>query len=383
LKEAIATQILLGFLLRHYVVFIEGVSLKLEGGTWGGSLVSCDTFSQNNNSNNIIEIMSTVSSLTAIFSNIQLQLARYVYCPLYAAGNIGNILNLIVFSQAKVRTASVCSWYFLALSIANLISINTGYLTRILAYMGLPDPSRTVGWYCTGRVYISTLSLTLGRHFTCSIIVDRFLVTSRSVKLRRISSFNVAKWYVPLSVLCWVIFYLHIWVGYSSYQNGSACKRWGGAYTVFITVCTVTLDAVLPIVVMTIFSLLILNNLHGLRQRRNRVMPIIYRNQTVTIGTAAPNTVNHQIIQNLVFNQQERRKKNKTDKQLTLISLIQVLVYIICNTMNASYAVYSIITSATIRSVDRTAIESFISAVAMILTFIYGTVSKQFVSMTF
>jgi hypothetical protein len=40
MKEAIATQILLGLLLGHYVVFIDGVSLKSEGGTWGGSLVS-------------------------------------------------------------------------------------------------------------------------------------------------------------------------------------------------------------------------------------------------------------------------------------------------------------------------------------------------------
>jgi len=40
LKEAIATQILLEFLLRHYVVFMDRVSLKSEGGTWGGSLVS-------------------------------------------------------------------------------------------------------------------------------------------------------------------------------------------------------------------------------------------------------------------------------------------------------------------------------------------------------
>jgi hypothetical protein len=40
LKEAIATQILLGLLLEHYVVFIDGVSLKSERDTWGGSLVS-------------------------------------------------------------------------------------------------------------------------------------------------------------------------------------------------------------------------------------------------------------------------------------------------------------------------------------------------------
>jgi hypothetical protein len=40
MKEAIAAQILLGFLLGHYIVFIDGVSLKSEGDTWGGSLVS-------------------------------------------------------------------------------------------------------------------------------------------------------------------------------------------------------------------------------------------------------------------------------------------------------------------------------------------------------
>jgi hypothetical protein len=40
MKEAIATQIFLGFLLGHHVVFIDEVSLKSEGDTWGGSLVS-------------------------------------------------------------------------------------------------------------------------------------------------------------------------------------------------------------------------------------------------------------------------------------------------------------------------------------------------------
>ncbi len=294
--------------------------------------------------------MSNVSSSTAVYSNLQLQLARYVYCPLYIAGNIGNILNLIVFSHSKLRSSSVCSWYFLILSIVNLIAINTGYLTRILSYMGVSDPSRTVGWYCMSRVYISTLSLTLGRHFLCSIIVDRFLVTSTSVKLRRISSFKVAKWYIPMSVLCWMFFYVHIWIGYSGYQNGSACKRREGAYTLFITVCSVTIDAILPIIVMITFSLLTLNNLNGLRQRRNRIMPT-------------------------TSNQPDRQEKNKIDKQLTLISLIQVLVYILFNTMNAGYALYSFITSEIIRSADQAATESFVSAISTILTFIYGTVS--------
>jgi hypothetical protein len=319
--------------------------------------------------------MPNVSSLTAVFSNIQLQLARYVYCPLYVAGNIGNILNLIIFSQPKLRTSTVCSWYFLALSIANLIAINTGYLTRILTYMGFPDPSQTVGWYCTSRVYISTLSLTLGRHFLCSIIIDRFLATSTSVKLHQISSFKVAKCYVPLSVLCWMIFYVHILVGYTDYQQGPGCKRWKGAYTLFIIVSTVTIEAALPIVVMTTFSLLTLNNLHRLRQRRNRVIPITHGNRMIKIGPVTMNHVNNKIIQNLPSNQQHQREKKKIGKQLTLISFIQVIVYIMFNTMNSSYSVYRIITNATVLSADQAPTESFISSICIILTFIYGTVS--------
>jgi hypothetical protein len=319
--------------------------------------------------------MSSVSSLTAVFSNIQLQLARYVYCPLYAAGNIGNILNLIVFSQAKLRTSNVCSWYFLVISLTNLIAINTGYLTRILAYMGFPDPSRTVRWYCSGRVYISTLSLTLGRHFLCSIIIDRFLVTSTSFKLRQLSSFKVAKWYVPLSVLCWMIFYVHMWVGYSNYRDGSACKRLEGAYTLFIVVSTVIIESALPIIVMTIFSLLTLNNLHRFRQRCNRVMPITHGNRMIVMGHVAMNTVNNKSIQNLPSNQQHRREKKKIETQLTLIAFIQIIVYIMFNILDSSYSVYNIVTSAIIRSADRAATESFISAVCIILTFIYGTVS--------
>jgi len=241
--------------------------------------------------------------------------------------------------------------------------------------MGFPDPSRTVRWYCTGRVYISTLSLTLGRHFLCSIIIDRFLVTSTSFKRRQMSSFKVAKWYVPLSVLCWMIFYLHMWVGYSNYQDGSACKRWVGAYTLFITVSTVIIESALPIIVMTTFSLLTLKNLHRSRQKCNRVMPLTQANRMIAMRPVAMNIVNSKSIQNLPSNKQNRREKKKIERQLTLISLIEIIVYIMFNTPDSSYSVYGIITSAIIRSADRAAIESFISGICIILTFIYGTVS--------
>jgi hypothetical protein len=90
---------------------------------------------------------------------------------------------------------------------------------------------------------------------------------------------------------------------------------------------------------------------------------------------------NNRSIQTLPSNQTVKREKKKIDKQLTLISLIQVVLYIMFNTLSASYSVYSTATSTIVRSANRAAIESFISTIGVLLTFIYGTVSKLFISM--
>jgi hypothetical protein len=126
---------------------------------------------------------------------------------------------------------------------------------------------------------------------------------------------------------------------------------------------------------MLIFSLLTLNNLNGLRQRRSRVEPITHPTQmfTVTAPTLNNSVVGSKQRQSLVIQGQQERRK--VGKQLTMISFIQVLVFMMFNTISAGYALYSVITSSDIRSADRAAIENFISAIGVILTFIYGTVS--------
>jgi hypothetical protein len=97
--------------------------------------------------------------------------------------------------------------------------------------------------------------------------------------------------------------------------------------------------------------------------------------QMTTIRPMTMNNATDESAKTLPLNQQSQREKKKFDKQLTMISFIQVIVYIMCNTMNSSYSIYSIITSSIIRSADRAAIESFISTTAILLTFVYGTVS--------
>ncbi len=117
----------------------------------------------------------------------------------------------------------------------------------------------------------------------------------------------MAEWYVRLSVLRWMIVYMHIWIDNSGYQNGSNCKRQEGAYTLFITVSSLVIETFTPIFLMNIFSLFTLKNLHRFHQRRTRIMPIMYYPpKTITI----PKTMNNVIVeskQNLPSGKKDQR----------------------------------------------------------------------------
>jgi hypothetical protein len=135
------------------------------------------------------------------------------------------------------------------------------------------------------------------------------------------------------------------------------------------------IEVIIPTVVMIIFSVLTINNVRGLRQRRNRIMP---NTNGIQMTIARPMTMTNatgESTQTLPLNKQIQREQKKVDKQLTMISLIQVIVYFMFNSINGIYSIYTISTSSIIRSADRSAIESFISATTVLLTFVYATVS--------
>ncbi|UJR06860.1 hypothetical protein I4U23_011149 [Adineta vaga] len=315
------------------------------------------------------------SVLVGIFADVRVQLTRYVYCPFFILGNIGNILNILVFSRESLRT-SICSIYFLIMSIANFVSINIGLLTRILSTLDIPDPSRNVAWYCKGRAYISGLSLTIGRYFLCLITIDRVLMTSIHVTIRQLSSFKIAKWFIPIFCLSWAIFYIHTLIGYENNSSGTNCIRQAGFYSTFTTVCTISIDAIIPIIIMTIFTLLMMKHIRALRLRRekNIIVPV---KQITTVGSHMRTTTI-----NAISNQDGRSQESnihsierQREKQLTRLSFVQVLIYIIFNLPNAVYVVYMLIVTNEKKTADRSAIESFVSLFASILTYIYCTLN--------
>ena len=116
---------------------------------------------------------------------------------MYIFGFIGNLLNIRVFIRWSRSNLTVneqnrtgnSSLYLLTTSIANLILIFYPLLVRILVdgYQHLVTDSNDF-LLCKFRYYILQTSLIISLICVCMATFDRYLITSRSVHLRQLST---------------------------------------------------------------------------------------------------------------------------------------------------------------------------------------------------
>ncbi|CAF3718469.1 unnamed protein product, partial [Adineta steineri] len=106
-----------------------------------------------------------------------------------------NVANILIFSYGRLRT-NICSWYFICLSISQILSLFFNGLYRIIVngWNNGYDYSQISMDLCKFRGYGFVLSVVLSRHFLCLILLDRWMITSRSASLRNKSSLKVGRW---------------------------------------------------------------------------------------------------------------------------------------------------------------------------------------------
>ncbi len=85
-------------------------------------------------------------------SEIQKDLIQYYLTVLVVLGNVGNCLNVIVFSQKTYRMSSV-SVYMLALSISSWMFVNLVLIPTIHAADHIDSQNVNLSW-CKCRSYI-------------------------------------------------------------------------------------------------------------------------------------------------------------------------------------------------------------------------------------
>ena len=248
-------------------------------------------------------------------------------------GNLGNALNLLIFSQRSSRKNS-CLLYFLSASVINIVILNFGLVLRILRGMWNIDPTSQSVWFCRGRTYVLSSTISIYR---CSIVLaclDRMCASSRRLWLRRISEKRFARRLILANWIFHFLYFFPTWIFPTIIFGQCATAPNDTAYATYLTVHTLTQS-------LFISSMMILCGLitaFHLKEMKTRVIP-----------------------QN-----PEGRDERQVVGQFLSMLFIQVLGDLLCNILYPCYLVYTLVNPG-----PMTLIHVFLVNMSFNLTYLY------------
>jgi len=296
---------------------------------------------------------STTNTLSNYLANIQTKMIQSLLTTMLVIGNLSNVANILVFSQNSLRS-HICSWYFIGASIGHLLYLDLGCLTRVIPAWTQYDLSLISLPFCKARIYFVLIGLTISRYLLCLISIDRWMTTSRNVRIRQLSSPKIARRLIIGAVLFLISINLPISIGYVIDKISGCGPSTESIYSLFYTIYNIILSLA-PLFILTIFSLLTLSNIRHIGHRQ--ILPTTQI--TLNTHTAA---------------NRERRHNNK-DIQFIKLSLIQVAAYVIFNTLHGYTTIDAVITQNQIQNADQIAIVGFLNGLGLNLHYTYTGVN--------
>ncbi|CAF1106723.1 unnamed protein product [Rotaria sp. Silwood1] len=288
--------------------------------------------------------MST-SSLTAF----TIQFNRITPIPIVVLGCMGNILNILVFTRQRL-IKNPCSTYFLCSSIANLIVLIFGLVSRFFSDgLGIDPVSTNLG-FCRFRYFILHCSMVLSSWFTILAGIDRYWISSRNVQRRQLSNLKNARYLVILTTLIGVTLYSHVLILFTIEQlkSGPYCYAQTGIYRIFYDLFYVTTFALIPPTMMIIVGLA---TVYQIRRSRLNIQPLTINNNT---------NVN---------------QLKKRDRQLLKMTLVQFIFIIIVTSPIAVQKLYATFTQNVIKGAFQLALENFLAQLMRMLVYINSSTS--------
>jgi hypothetical protein len=267
-------------------------------------------------------------------------------------GTFGHICNIIIFSKHSQRKNPI-SVYFLSGTIVNLIVLYLGVLTRYLQDIYSIDPVNNNTVACRIRSFLLYVSLSLSNWYTLLATIDRYLISSDDNRRRQLSTIKNAYRMIGCLTIIFILFYCHILILYNiqTFINSfnrlqNFCYPQRGPYRIFSDIQLLVQFSLLPPILMSIFVILIMKNIHGSRERM-------------------ANTV--------VAHHHARIKKR--DIQLSQMLLLQVIITIVCSLPLAVSQLLTTMTLTWTKTLLRLTIENFFSQIARHLAFFNCSVS--------
>ncbi|CAF1251508.1 unnamed protein product [Adineta ricciae] len=190
--------------------------------------------------------------------------------PIHIAfGTFGNVFNMIIFTRPNLRN-NPCSIYFLASSINNLFFIYLLTALRYISFMLDLNFTQSSNLLCKISILVQYVPFSLVIWFPVLASIDRFLSSSRTVRLRQLSSVSVARRVIIGIYIVFLLIHVHMPIFYESAWDNDAfgCGISSYQYFLFFTFFGPIVACLLPILLMCIFAISIV---HNVRSTRNRV----------------------------------------------------------------------------------------------------------------
>ncbi|CAF0915218.1 unnamed protein product [Adineta steineri] len=283
--------------------------------------------------------MSSLSDnvIMASLDNALIQLNRYLAVFILLFGVIGNILNIFVLSQRKLRI-NTCAWLFLISSIVNIIALIFGLLTRILSTWSL-DVTATIGWTCKLRAFILFNSRTIAFWLITLASIDRCLLSSRHIYYRQMSTLQNAQRGFIVIVLISTIVFIHLVYCYDANQINSPLKCYGISTScrLYSDLTFAFITVIIPLVLMSIFGSITISNVF---QIKKRIYPAEKFDGKIIHKTNFPT--------------------RKTDQQLLVMLCIQIILLGIFTVPLVIQRLYTTITMNAVKSALQNKIDNFL-----------------------
>ena len=129
--------------------------------------------------------------------------ARCVGIPLFLFGVIGNFLNIFIFIAVRAYRNNPCTLYLLAACVAGTMQLLGAIISRIIIMGFGYNLTRTSLIWCKYRQFIVATYVPMQLTYECWAIVDQFLATSRSARLRQLSNIKRTRGITVLTAIAW------------------------------------------------------------------------------------------------------------------------------------------------------------------------------------
>ncbi|CAF1145954.1 unnamed protein product [Adineta steineri] len=280
--------------------------------------------------------MSSNTIFINYINHLSSDLDRYLSIGILLFGTIGNILNCLALSQRPLRS-NPCVLYFLASSIASIITLISGVLVRLLSV----------------RVYILFNSRTIASWLIMLATCDRWLSSSIHTHYRQMSTLKNAQRNIIAAIFLSSVAYVQIFYCYEANLTNAPlqCNGKNTWCRLLINSEFVSITVLIPSMTMFIFGILTILNIRKVTLRPNQ---------------SGIKTGNVQIINN----KEHPQRLKKSDRYLLLMLLIQVILLTLFSLPQAILNLYNNITLYETESPLNAAINNFILNLFLLLTYV-------------